>query len=341
MKAPTAAARSGRSAAWLVLLAALSAQAQVTTFPPAFFAQFPNYQPVAGLSGELERPRSAGARYRVSPRGGRVAAIYPDVDVTVVGGSERDIPNALISGAAAFLGALTPFTAEQTAAFRQQYGYDPTAVKFATAGIGVFVSRSNPVQGMTLRQLDSIFSINRRRGGPAAEQWGDLGLRGEWAPRPLILFGYRKESGYYTWFREAALLGDDIKRSMRDELSATSAVQGPAAERAGISYSNLLLATARTRAVSLGTEEGGLYAPTHDNCLTQRYPLCGFIYIYANTGEKGKLTAAGREFIKYLLSREGQQAIAQGAQYPISPALAQEQLSQLSTHAAAQPPEPK
>jgi phosphate transport system substrate-binding protein len=315
-----------------LLQIASTAQAEAIQYPDDFFQQFPLYRPIEGLSGQVSLLSSPVLDVVFRRALDEFAKFYPKLDADLVeGDSDRpNRPQALISGKSSLIGVLTPLTEHEMAAFEKRFGYQPVLVKFAVAAIGIFVAQDNPIAGLTLKQLDSIFSAECRRGGKEALKWGDLGLGGKWANRTIVAFGYQGEIGFYEWFRRVVLLGSEAKGTMRQQLSDTAAIQGVGIEPGGIAYANLLFATARTRFIPLFDENGKLYSPEHGPCVDQRYPLCGFIYVYANTGEKAEFSPAAREFIKFLLSREGQAAVADGAQYPVSPEISRQEIESLN-----------
>ncbi|MEO8629941.1 MAG: substrate-binding domain-containing protein [Betaproteobacteria bacterium] len=315
-----------------LLVTAGTTRAEGIQYPDDFFQQFPLYRPVDGLSGEVDVLSSPVLDVVFRRAMDEFAKFYPKLDVRLAetAGDRPDIPESLIAGKSSFIGVLTPLTERQSAGFEKRFGYPPTLVKFAVAAIGIFVARDNPIAGLTLKQLDAIFSAERRRGGREAVKWGDLGLGGKWVDQTIVAFGNRGEVGFYEWFRQAVLLGSETKGTMREQLSDTSSIQGVGIEPGGIAYANLLFATPRTRFLPIFDDDGKLYSPLHSRCVNQQYPLCGFIYIYANAGENGKLSLAAREFIKYLLSREGQTAVADGAQYPVSPEISRKEIESLN-----------
>jgi phosphate transport system substrate-binding protein len=315
-----------------LLLSVESATGAGIDYGPDFFQQFPLYRPVEGLSGQVRvlSPPLLDVVFRRALD--EFSKFYPQLDVALneTAADRADVPKAFVAGESSFIGALTPLTAQQLADFEKRFGYRPELLKFAVASIGIFVFKDNPVQGLTLQQIDSIFSAARNRGGREALKWGDVGLSGEWVGREIITFGYRGPIGFYDWFRESALLGGQAKGTMRDELSDTSAIQGAGVEPGGIAYANLLFATDRTRFVPVAGEDGKFHLPLHRDCVSQAYPMCRFMYVFVNAGAKSKLSAAERQFIAFLLSREGQTAVADGAQYPVTPELSRQQIEQIN-----------
>jgi phosphate transport system substrate-binding protein len=180
-----------------------------------------------------------------------------------------------------------------------------------------------------MRQVDAIFSSTLKRGGKSIQKWGELGLSGEWADKPLSLYGRNSASGTYGYFKEHALKGGDYKQAVKEQPGSSAVVQGVGSDLAGIGYSGIGYKTSEVRAVPLGEEDGKFIEANYENCLTGDYPLARFLYIYVNKkpGQPpDKLTA---EFIRFVESREGQEVTVKSGFFPVPKEIVEESRKQV------------
>jgi phosphate transport system substrate-binding protein len=199
----------------------------------------------------------------------------------------------------------------------------------------VYVHRDNPIECLTMQQVDAIFSSTRNGGLDAPiNTWGEVGLEGEWANRPIALYGRNSASGTYGYFREVALFGGDYRAEVREQPGSSTVVQGVASELAAIGYSGVGYATADVRAVPLAAEEGGeCFEATGDNAVAGNYPLARFLYIYVNKDPNQPLEPLRGEFIRYVYSKEGQQDVLRAGFFPVNKALADQDLARFGLDA--------
>jgi phosphate transport system substrate-binding protein len=206
-----------------------------------------------------------------------------------------------------------PLQPDEIEAFRAKHGYPPTQIKVAADALAVYVEKRNPIPGLTLAQLDGIFSRTRLRGGPSIETWGQAGLTAaEWADRPIALYGYGPTDGVHQVFRQDVLAGGEYRLSLQVVPAGSLIVQDVAADPAAIGCASIFFASRRTRAVSIAGADGQFYPPTDDNVRTLRYPLTRFVTICVNKPPGRPLAPATAEFLRFLLSAEGQQIVAAG-----------------------------
>jgi phosphate transport system substrate-binding protein len=197
--------------------------------------------------------------------------------------------------------------------------------------LAVYVHRDNPIQGLSLTQVDAIFSKTRKRGAPAdITHWGQLGLTGEWERLPISLYGRNAASGTYGYFKEHALAKGDFKDSVKEQPGSSAVVQGVASDRAGIGYSGIGYKTADVRAVSLAERDGEPFVPADvAHAYTGEYPLARLLYLYINKAPNQPLDPLRREFIRYVLSRDGQMVVVKDGYFPIPATMARETLRTL------------
>ncbi len=256
---------------------------------------------------------------------------YPNVKVQIEGKGSSTAPPALISGTAQLGPMSRPMKASEIDKFEKKYGYKPTAVPVALDGLAVYVHKDNPIEKLSLQQLDAIFSKTRNSDYPKEiRTWGDLGLKGSWANKPISLYGRNSASGTYGYFKEHALFKGDYRDTVKEQPGSASVVQGVTEDLYGIGYSGIGYKTSGVKAVQLAAEEGGPYCGTsYEEVASGDYPLARFLYVYVNKAPNKPMDPLVREFVKYAVSREGQETVIKDGYLPLSGGLVNEQLAQL------------
>ncbi len=204
-------------------------------------------------------------------------------------------------------------------AFEQKYGYKPTAIPVAVDALAVFVHKDNPIKGLTMAQVDAIFSSTRLCGGKAEiKTWGDAGVTGDLANKPIQLFGRNSVSGTYGYFKEEALCKGDFKPNVNEQPGSASVVQSISSSLNGIGYSGIGYKTASVRTVPLAKKEGGEFVEDNEtNALNGSYPLSRFLYVYVNKAPNKPLAPLEAEFVKLVLSQAGQQVVVKDGYIPL------------------------
>ncbi|HEX4826569.1 MAG TPA: phosphate ABC transporter substrate-binding protein PstS family protein [Candidatus Polarisedimenticolaceae bacterium] len=244
---------------------------------------------------------------------------YPNVKIQVEGKGSTTAPPALIAGTAQLGPMSRLMKPEESDAFEKQYGYKPTPVRVAVDGIGVFVNKDNPLQQLTMAQVDAIFSKTRKSGAPEdITTWGQVGLSGEWGTKPISLYGRNSASGTYGYFKEHALVKGDYKDTVKEQPGSAAVVQGITADKFAIGYSGVGYKTSDVKTVKLAAKEGGEYiADDAENVYSGRYPLSRFLYIYVNKAPGKPLSPLVREFLAFVLSKEGQEIVIKDGYLPL------------------------
>ncbi len=278
----------------------------------------PPYEPVAGLSGKITSIGASTATNLVARVAAEFRRMYPDVTLQITASQASIGPQALLEDRADIVPMSQPLTPGESRDFAVKYGYPPVEIKVAADALAIYVEKRNPVAGLTLDQLDGIFSRTQRRGGSSIETWGQLGLTGEWTDRPITLYGYGPEDGAHQIFQQQVLDGGAFRLSLRVEGGGSSIVQGVAADQGAIGFASNFYAAKRVRAVPLAGADGQFYAPTEENVRNHNYPLIRFLYIYVNKPPRQSFNGPAAEFLRFLLSREGQQVVADGGNIPLN-----------------------
>jgi phosphate transport system substrate-binding protein len=284
----------------------------------------PPYAPIVGLTGKITSIGESTVTNLVARLAAEFRRIYPDVTLEITASLTSIGPSALLDGRADIVPMSRELTAEEVQGFIQKYGYPPTEIKVAADALAIYVEKKNPVPGLTLGQLDGIFSRTQRRGGSSIETWDQAGLTGEWANRPITLYGYGPEDGARQVFRRQALNGGEFRLSLRVEGGGSSIVQGVAANPRAIGFASIFFACKGVRVVPLAGADGRFCAPTTENIRSHQYPLSRFLYIYVNKPPRRPFGGPAAEFLRFLLSREGRQVVADGGNIPLDAATVNE-----------------
>jgi len=305
-----------------IITAVALATALTTT---ASFAQvevdskIPSYTPVSGISGNLNSVGSDTLNNMMLLWAEGFRQIYPNVNIQVQGAGSSTAPAALIDGTAQLGPMSRAMTASEMDRFEERHGYRPTEVRVAIDALAVFVNRENPVKGLSLPEIDAIFSSTYRLGHDPLRTWGEVGLEGDWANRPFSLYGRNSVSGTYGFFKNVALGGGDFDGARYQEQPGSSTVvQSITADRFGIGYSGIGYNTSGVRALPIAKEKGGeLVEPTAENCVTGDYPLARFLYVYINKNPREPMDRLTYEFLRYINSHEGQEIVVRDGFFPL------------------------
>jgi phosphate transport system substrate-binding protein len=313
-------------AAGLLLLLGGGATAQVQVDPGLV-----PYKPVGGVSGNISSVGSDSLNNLMTFWAELFGKYYPNAKLQIEGKGSSTAPPALISGTAQLGPMSREMKGTEIDAFEKKYGHKPTGLRTSVDALAVFVNKDNPIKCLSLAQVDAIFSKSRRRGAKDdVTTWGQLGLTGDWASKPLSLYGRNSASGTYGFFKEHSLKNGDFKDAVKEQPGSASVVQGVTVDRYAVGYSGIGYATAGVRAVPLTEKEGGkCVEASADNAYGGTYPLARFLYVYINKAPGKALDPLVREFARVMFSREGQEAVVKDGYFPIPAAVAKEELNKV------------
>jgi phosphate transport system substrate-binding protein len=283
--------------------------------------KLPDYQRVSGVSGNLNSVGSDTLNNLMTLWAEGFQAVYPNVKIQIEGKGSSTAPPALIEGTAQLGPMSRALKGTEIDAFEKKFGYKPTEIKVSIDALAVYVHKDNPIASLTMQQVDSMFSSTRKAGGPVIERWNEVGLTGDWGARPLSLYGRNSASGTYGFFKDIALRGGDFKATVKEQPGSSSVVQGISTDLGGIGYSGIGYMTSGVRAVPLAGADGVAYGPTPENCMSGKFPLARFLYIYVNKKPGQPMDKLTAEFLKFVLSKPGQEVVVKDGYYPL-PAVA-------------------
>lgn len=318
--------KGGIAATLATALAAATALAQPVKLDP----ELVHYKTVSGVSGNVSSVGSDTLNNLMTHWAETFQKFYPNAKVQIEGKGSSTAPPALISGTAQLGPMSREMKGTELDAFEKKYGYKPTPIRTSVDALAVFVNKDNPIKCLSFKQVDGLFSKSRRQGGEDITTWKQLGVTGEWAARPVSLYGRNSASGTYGFFKEHALKNGDFKDSVKEQPGSAAVVQGVTVDRFAIGYSGIGYATAGVRAVPLTDKDGGkCIEATADNAYAGTYPLARFLYVYVNKAPGKPLDPLTREFVKLIVSREGQEGVLKDGYFPIPAAIAKEELNKI------------
>jgi phosphate transport system substrate-binding protein len=291
----------------------------------------PAYRPVSGISGNISSVGSDTLNNLMTYWAETFGRHYPNVKIQIEGKGSSTAPPALISGTAQLGPMSRPMKGSEIDQFEKRYGYKPTPIRTSVDALAVFVNKDNPITCLTVPQVDAVFSKSRRHGHREdVKTWGQLGLTGEWASRPVSLYGRNSASGTYGFFKEHALKNGDFRDEVKEQPGSASVVQGVTVDRFAIGYSGIGYTTAGVRAVPLAEmDRATCVDATPDNAYAGTYPLARFLYVYVNKAPGKPLDPLTREFLKLVLSKDGQGDVIKDGYFPIPASVAREELNRI------------
>ncbi|MBK1646763.1 phosphate-binding protein [Thiocapsa imhoffii] len=293
----------------LSIAAAMGAYASIATADVD--PNLPNYEVVSGISGNLTSVGSDTLNNLMTLWAEEFAKFYPNVAIQIQGAGTSTAPPALVEGTSNFGPMSRPMRESEQRAFEDRYGYPATDVPVAIDMLAVYVNKDNPIEGLSLPQVDAIFSATRACGYPEdITNWGQVGLTGAWANRDFTLYSRNAVSGTYGFFKENALCGGDFKSTINEQPGSSAVVRGVEQTLNGIGYSGIGYMTSGVRAIPLAKEDGGeMIPPEAQYAATGEYPLARFLYIYANANPSTGWNPLEKEFFRMVLAKEGQEVV--------------------------------
>ena len=314
-----------------LVLATVAATASLGAAQVKLDPDLPRYRAVSGVSGNVSSVGSDTLNNLMTHWAESFQKFYPNARIQIEGKGSSTAPPALISGTAQLGPMSREMKGTEIDAFEKKYGYKPTPIRTSVDALAVFVNKDNPIKCLSMAQVDAVFSKSRRHGlKEDITTWGQLGLTGEWAKKPLSLYGRNSASGTYGFFKEHALKNGDFKDAVKEQPGSASVVQGVTVDRHGIGYSGIGYATAGVRAVPLSEKQGGkCVEATADNSYSGSYPMSRFLYVYINKAPGKALDPLTRELVKLVVSREGQEGVVKDGYFPIPATIAKEELNKI------------
>ncbi|NOQ36453.1 MAG: phosphate ABC transporter substrate-binding protein PstS family protein [Methylococcaceae bacterium] len=294
-------------------------------------ADVPTYAKASGISGNLSSVGSDTLANLMTLWAEEFKRTYPNINIQIQAAGSSTAPPALTE-ATSTLGPMSrKMKDKELDAFEKKYGYKPTAIPVAIDALAVYVNKENPIKGLSIAQVDAIMSSTRKCGNATdIATWGDAGLEGSWAAKPIQLYGRNSVSGTYGYFKKKALCKGDFKSNVNEQPGSASVVQSITSSMNGIGYSGIGYKTSGVKAVALAKKEGGEFVDaTPDNAVKGTYPLARFLYVYVNKAPNKPLAPLEQEFVKMVLSQTGQQVVIKDGYIPLPAKVVEKALAQI------------
>lgn len=305
------------------------ALAGLMAVPAAADSDLQMYEKTDGVSGNLNSIGSDTLNNLMTLWAEGFRAKYPSVNIQIEGKGSSTAPPALIGGTAQLGPMSRAMKSEEIDKFVEAYGFEPTQVGVALDSLAVYVHKDNPIESLSMEQLDGIFSKTRNSGHSDISTWGQAGMTGAFASRPISLYGRNSASGTYGYFKKHALFKGDYKDSVKEQPGSASVVMGVANDISGIGYSGIGYKTSGVRAIAISKEGGKAYAPTYEAVLSGDYPLGRMLYVYVVKDPAKPMDKLTKEFMKYILSKEGQAIVEKDGYLPLTSQLVTQQRGML------------
>ncbi|WP_434928782.1 PstS family phosphate ABC transporter substrate-binding protein [Shewanella sp. HL-SH8] len=277
----------------------------------------PMYEKTSGVSGNLSSVGSDTLANMMTLWAEEFKHIYPNVNIQIQAAGSSTAPPALTEGTSQFGPMSRKMKPNEVESFEKHFGYQPTAIRVAIDALAVFVHKDNPIKGLSIEQIDSIFSSTNKCGGKQVERWGDLGLDGNWTAKDVQLYGRNSVSGTYGYFKEKALCKGDFRPNVNEQPGSASVVQSVSQGLNAIGYSGIGYKTAGVKAVAVSKKGDKFIDASAANAANGTYPLSRYLYVYINKHPNKDLSPMDREFIRFILSKQGQQVVEKDGYVPL------------------------
>ncbi len=320
--------------AWVqrvLLCAAVLAGMPAAAFDVKVEEGVPEYQKADSVSGKITSVGSDTLNNMMTFWNEAFRAYYPNIEISIEGKGSSTAPPALIAGTSQLGPMSRRMKSTEIDLFEEKYGFEPVFIRVALDSLAVFVNKDNPIEKLSFEEVDALFSKTRNSGYPQEiETWGELGLGGTFANLPISLYGRNAASGTYAFFKENALFKGDFKNEVKEQPGSASVVMGISEDKAGIGYSGIGYQTSGVRAVPLAENQGEpAYEPSYENVLEGKYPLSRALYVYIVKKPGQPVSPIVEEFIRFALSKEGQEIVIKDGYLPLPAAVIEQELAKL------------
>ncbi|MDF1819347.1 MAG: phosphate ABC transporter substrate-binding protein PstS family protein [Immundisolibacteraceae bacterium] len=290
------------------------------------------YQKASGVSGNLSSVGSDTLANLMTLWAEEFKREYPNVNIQIQAAGSSTAPPALTEGTSNIGPMSRKMKDKELEAFESKFNYKPTAIRVAIDALAVYAHKDNPVEGMSIAQVDAIFSTTRKCG--AAEdirQWGQVGVTGGLKDQFIQVFGRNSVSGTYGYFKKKGLCKGDFKSTVNEQPGSASVVQSVSTSLNALGYSGIGYKTSGVKAIPLTKKPGGNYVDaTPVNAINGSYPLARFLYVYVNKAPNKPLSPLEGEFLRLVLSKAGQQVVVKDGYIPMPAAVAAQELEKLN-----------
>jgi phosphate transport system substrate-binding protein len=289
------------------------------------------YVKVSGVSGNVNSIGSDTLNNLMTLWAEGFRKQYPNVKIQIEGKGSSTAPPALIEGTAQLGPMSRAMKNTEVDAFERKFRYKPSVFPVAIDALAVYVNKDNPIKGLTMAQVDAIFSKSRRWGhNENIQVWKQAGSADGLGDSPISIYGRNSASGTYGFFKEHALKNGDFKDEVKEQPGSASVVQSVSEDQAGIGYSGIGYLTSNVRAVPLAEKDGMPYKEaSQQNADDGSYPLWRHLYLYINKVPDKPLDPIVKEFIKFIYSKEGQKVVIKDGFFPLKAEMIEKEIKRL------------
>ncbi|GGW80576.1 PstS family phosphate ABC transporter substrate-binding protein [Alteromonas halophila] len=281
-------------------------------------AEVPDYKRQPGVAGKITSVGSDTMANLMTFWSQEFKQLYPQVKFQIQASGSSTAPPALVEGTATLGPMSRELKPSEIRDFVKKHGYPPLVLRVAMDAIAIFVERQNPLPGMTLQEVDATFSTTRYcGGGEPVTQWQQLGIADPDYPSPIRLFGRNSVSGTYGLFKIMALCEGDFRNAVNEQPGSASVVLSVASSKGAMGYAAYGYKTAGVRALPLGETRDTLIPLTMDTVRDESYPFSRFLYLVINKKPGEPLPTLEREFLRFVLSKQGQQQVRRDGYFPV------------------------
>jgi len=268
------------------------------------------YKKTSGIYGTIKVSGSTTMSNLMSLWCKGFSDIYHDTNCIVESFGSRKVPTDLVDGKIDIGMMSEPMSGNDIVDFKNAYGYDPTDIKVAINMIVVLVNRENPIDCITIDELDGIYSNTYQcQGATDISTWGSLNLEGKWQNASIVPYGRTSLSGTYDVFRSLALCDGNYKNSVKEMASSRDIVDFVSKDINSIGYCSAGYLTSGVKTVKVGKSKDNCYPPKPEFAISKQYPFTRNLYIYPRENPSKDMEKIIKEFLKYILSKDGQEAV--------------------------------
>ncbi len=308
-------------------LAILGAAATLAFSATTFATGLPDYEKVSGISGSISSVGSDTLSNLMTLWAEEFRGVYPNVTIQIQAAGSSTAPPALTEGTSSFGPMSRKMKNKEIASFEARHGYKPTLIRVAIDALAVYVHKDNPVDALTIPQIDAIFSATRKCGySEDITNWEQIGTD----LGNIQIFGRNSVSGTYGYFKKKALCKGDFKDTVNEQPGSASVVQGVTMSLNGIGYSGIGYKTSGVKAIAIAKKaDQPFIAATKENAADGTYPLSRYLYVYINKAPNRPLAPVDREFMTMILSKIGQQVVVKSGYIPLPASVAAKELAKI------------
>ena len=289
-----------------------------------------DYEPAGELRGEFALGPGEGYERLLERCAARLKEHHPDLRGGLAASKADPTVKAMATGVSRFGIMTRPWTDDELDEFRIHFGHFPKSLVVGGDALRIVVHPDNPIRALSLEELDAVFSATRRRGGKELRTWGELGLQGDWKELPIHVYGLAKDARLRPAFQSRALKGGTFREDIKDVAGVASLLSTVAEDPCAIGYVGGAGSSEHVRVVPLrAASDQPPVEPHGESILSGTYPLSWRVSLSVRKHPKKAIDPDLGEFLKLILSRDGQVIVADEGLVPVTGRFARKELLKL------------